>query len=104
MCVGRLRGVCGVCVGGVCGMCVGGACGVCVLGGLGVCGGGFGRVWRGRGSVREGKYRSPLYYPDTLVNPDTCLGTQIVLLKGCVIRKKNETKFTEDKTPSKLRI
>ena len=37
-----------------------------------------GRVWgvlgRGGGSVRERKYRSPLYYPDTLVNPDTCLG------------------------------
>ena len=25
-------------------------------------------------SVGERKYRSPLYYPDTLVNPDTCLG------------------------------
>ena len=85
-------GVCGACVvacavcGGVCGVwgrvwcvvacavgvCVGrvrGACavrGVCVV----VCGGRVGCVR----SVGEGKYRSPLYYPDTLVNPDTCLG------------------------------
>ena len=57
-----VRGVCGACAGrvrGVCGACVG-----CVLG----------RVWRGGGAVVERKYRSPLYYPDTLVNLDTCLG------------------------------
>ena len=40
------------------------------------------RVWGrelGMRSVGERKYRSPLYYLDTLVNPDTCLG--IVLEK-----------------------
>ena len=41
---------------------------------LGGCvGAGVGCVWCVR-SVGERKYRSPLYYPDTLVNPDTCLG------------------------------
>ena len=63
--MGRVMGVCGVCVGG--GR-VWGACGVCVVGGRG------GRVGGGGGGVVERKYRSPLYYPDTLVNPDTCLG------------------------------
>ena len=40
----------------------------------GVCWGGG--TFRGRegGGLMERKYRSPLYYPDTLVNPDTCLG------------------------------
>ena len=33
----------------------------------------LGREWGVR-SVGQRKYRSPLYYPDTLVNPDTCLG------------------------------
>ena len=39
---------------------------------LGGGGGGGGSV--GVVAVWERKYRSPLYYPDTLVNPDTCLG------------------------------
>ena len=58
------------CVGGVCGACVvrvRGVCGACTVCG-GVCVGAWGRGGRGR------KYRSPLYYPDTLVNLDTCLG------------------------------
>ena len=54
---------------GVCGV----ACVVCV----GACGCG-GRVYLGvsgvLGPCGKRKYRSPLYYPDTLVNPDTCLG------------------------------
>ena len=79
--LGRVRGVCWV----VCGSCVcvcWGGCGVCigrvwVLGRVcgvgvlvrvwGVCWG----VWRFRG---EKLSLAPLYYPDTLVNPDTCLG------------------------------
>ena len=35
----------------------------------------WGREWGVR-SVGERKYRSPLYYPDTLVNLDTCLGNE----------------------------
>ena len=64
-------GVWGVCVGvcggygRVCGVCVGG-----VLGRVGVC---VGACWGVR-AFGERKYRSPLYYPDTLVHPDTCLG------------------------------
>ena len=71
-------GVCG-CV-GVCGCGVVGVwwCGrvmvwACVWGVWGV----FGVCVRACGGVRalgERKYRSPLYYPDTLVNLDTCLG------------------------------
>ena len=62
--VGHVCGVCVACVWlcGVCGVCVGacgGMCCVCVLG----CG--------GRGEVKVSL--APLYYPDTLVNPDTCL-------------------------------
>ena len=60
VCVGACVGVCGVCVG-----CVWGVCGACVGGCLGWC------CW-GRG--REKVSLAPLYYPDTLVNPDTCLG------------------------------
>ena len=37
-------------------------------------------------SVGERKYRSPLYYPDTLVNPDTCLG---IILKIIVTLNKS---------------
>jgi len=56
-----------VCVGvGMRGACSGGVRGVC----SGVGGGRVGCVQ----AVGERKYRSPLYYPDTLVNPDTCLG------------------------------
>ena len=66
-CVGRVWGVFGACLCGVCW----GACGACVLWGCwGVCGGGV--------FVVERKYRSPLYYPDTLVNPDTCLGFSVI--------------------------
>ena len=64
-------GVCVACVGCVWGVCVG----ACVLG----------RVWRGGGDHVEMKYCSPLYYPDTLVNPDTCLG--ILLLHYCKVIK-----------------
>ena len=72
--LGRVMGVGGVRVWGVCGSCVvGGGTGAC----WGVCGAFVGCVW-GRGgcwgAVVEREYRSPLYYPDTLVNPDTCLG------------------------------
>ena len=56
--VGRVRDVCGV-WGGVWCVCVG----ACV-------------AW-GRGR----KYRSPLYYPDTLVNLDTCLGRFLPTVK-----------------------
>ena len=67
MCRGRVWGVCrgrvGVCVGCVLGR-VSGRMSERVLGVSGV------RV----GAVGESKYRSPLYYLDTLVNPDTCLG------------------------------
>ena len=53
-------------------MCVGcvGACwGVCdgVCGGVRV--GVYGREWSQQ-AVGERRYRSPLYYPDTLVNPE----------------------------------
>ena len=45
--------------------------GVCVEWGVcGVCESGV-------RSLGERKYRSPLYYPDTLVNPDTCLGVLV---------------------------
>ena len=62
VCVGE--GV--VCVLGVCGcwgVCVVWVC-WCVCGVCGVCGG-----FRG-----EKVSLAPLYYPDTLINPDTCLG------------------------------
>ena len=46
----------------------------CVGRGMGPCVGCvLGRVGCVR-AVGERNYRSPLYYPDTLVNPDTCLG------------------------------
>ena len=67
--------VCWACVLGVWGVCV-----VCVRGVCGVCEGWAFVEWgcdvwvRGVVAVEERKYRSPLYYPDTLVNPDTCLG------------------------------
>ena len=44
------------------------------------CVGRVGRVW----AVGERKYRSPLYYPDTLVNPDTCLGDKSGSLEDTV--------------------
>ena len=58
-----VRGVCGVCVG-----CVGRGwkCGTCV-----------GRWGRCVGR-KERVSLAPLYYPDTLVNPDTCLGSSSV--------------------------
>ena len=69
--MGRVRvGCVGVRVGRVLGVRVWGVLG-CVLG---VCGGVVGACVWGGGGVAERKYRSPLYYPDTLVNPDTCLG------------------------------
>ena len=75
-----MRGVCGACAGcvrGVCRVCAG-----CVQGVCGACGG---------GAVVERKYRSPLYYPDTLVNLDTCLGVlanNIVKTKSTVLAEK----------------
>ena len=45
--------------------------GACVV--VWVCGWGRGHVGCVQ-AVGERKYRSPLYYPDTLVNLDTCLG------------------------------
>ena len=54
-----MRGVCG------------GVRGVCM------CGVGVGVAWDVRGVGMGRKERvslAPLYYPDTLVNPDTCLG------------------------------
>ena len=56
MCVGRVGCVCGVCAGWAF---VEWGCDVWV---------------RGVVAVEERKYRSPFYYPDTLVNLDTCLG------------------------------
>ena len=44
----------------------------------------LGREWGVR-SVGERKYRSPLYYPDTLVNPDTCLGSILKLANNSVL-------------------
>ena len=79
MCVGRGWGVWVVmwCVGvrcgwGVWGVCVlgCGSCGVCVC--WGVC-----RVWGRQGDTVS---LAPLYYPDTLVNLDTCLGLEFVKL------------------------
>ena len=67
--LGRVMGVCGVCVGRV-----------WWVGGRGRVGVFVGRLWGVCGGVGvleavvEREYRSPLYYPDTLVNPDTCLG------------------------------
>ena len=70
-----MGGVCvGACVGfGACVVCVeacvlghGGCGGVCGI----VCGACVGCWCCGRKSVSF----APLYYPDTLVNPDTCLG------------------------------
>ena len=52
---------------------------VCVVGG-GREWGVWGREWGVR-SVGERKYRSPLYYPDTLVNLDTCLGLEYSYLQ-----------------------
>ena len=73
----RVLGVCGLCRGCVQGIvgrvrCVWGVYVVCACGAFVGCV--LGRVWRGGGAVVERKYRSPLYYPDTLVNLDTCLG------------------------------
>ena len=73
----RVLGVCGLCRGCVQGVvgrvrCVWGVYVVCACGAFVGCV--LGRVWRGGGAVVERKYRSPLYYPDTLVNLDTCLG------------------------------
>ena len=70
----EIRVGCGVCVCGVCVCVVCGVCGVLWCVGLRV-GVGFG-AWWGVRSLGERKYRSPLYYPDTLVNSDTCLGEQ----------------------------
>ena len=61
MCVGCVRGVCGVCVGrvwGVCRACAARAWGVCV-------------------GQEVLVLLAPLYYPDTLVNLDTCLGKDV---------------------------
>ena len=68
--LGCVWGMCGVCVGCLWCVCVGRVLGVWALWWWCVWGGVWGRVCVGRGS----KYRSPLYLPDTLVNPDTCLG------------------------------
>ena len=72
LCVGYVLECVGVCgVVGWCGVWRGGCSGVgCVLG----------RV-RGVQAVGDRKYRSPLYYPDTLVNPDTCLGIDFCPIK-----------------------
>ena len=63
-------------LGRVCGVCVG-ACVVCVCVG-------------GRGCGRKCVSFAPLYYPDTLVNPDTCLGSlkgQIVIFDSFFLQK-----------------
>ena len=59
-CVGVCRGVSGRCWAGV---------------GCGDVGGCVG--WWCWGRAREKVSLAPLYFPDTLVNPDTCLGTEI---------------------------
>ena len=74
--MGCVGGVCGACAGRVQGVC--GACAGCVCGG-GACGG-----W----AVVERKYRSPLYYPDTLVNLDTCLGLFDLGLLICSLKDR----------------
>ena len=40
--------------------------------------------------VVERKYCSPLYYPDTLVNPDTCLGVEYSNLHNRSISEVDE--------------
>ena len=73
---------------GVCGTCSGRACGVCrACVGRVWCVWGVGCVWHvwgvwGRAwGVCVGQKvlvsLAPLYYPDTLVNPDTCLGSTV---------------------------
>ena len=68
----RVWGVCGACVRRVWGVCWGlgwGVCGVCCARVCVWC------VWGcGRGVRGEKVSLAPLYNPDTLVNPDTCLG------------------------------
>ena len=64
---------------GACGVCVGawedGCCGVRgVCRGVWGCGGIVWGLWGEKVSL------APLYYPETLVNPDTCLGTSKKLL------------------------
>ena len=70
-CVGE---VCQGGVGEVLGRCVGKVCrgGVFCVGC--VCWGGVSGV----SGMAVGWQLAPLYYPDTLVNPDTCLGNSIV--------------------------
>ena len=58
-----MKGKLEVGVGGVRGVCVWGVCGACV-----------GRVWGVCVGQKLFVSLAPLYYPDTLVNPDTCLG------------------------------
>ena len=65
-CVGRARGVRVVCVGRV--WCVWGV--GCVWHVWGV----WGRAWGVCVGQKVLVSLAPLYYPDTLVNPDTCLG------------------------------
>ena len=68
----HILSACGACV-GVCESCVGVWGSVC---GAGV-GGCVGWCWsRGREKV----LLAPLYYPDTLVNSDTCLGSNFDIL------------------------
>ena len=69
MCAGRVRGVCGACAG-----CVWGVCGVCVERVQGVCRACAARAWGVCVGQEVLVSLAPLYYPDTLVNPDTCLG------------------------------
>ena len=66
-------GVCGACVG-----CVWGVCVVCVWRVQGVCRACAGRAWGVCVGQEVLVLLAPLYYPDTLVNPDTCLGTNLV--------------------------
>ena len=74
MCRGGVGEVLGMCVGGVGEVCLG-VSGRCFRGCRGVSGKcvGDGMMLK---SVRmaRGQQLVPLYYPDTLVNPDTCLG------------------------------
>ena len=66
-----------VCRGGESGRCVGEVSGRCRGGVLGKAGKGMMlEGWRA-----GGRELAPLYYPDTLVNPDTCLGLTVMHLK-----------------------
>ena len=74
--------MCGACLGCAWGVRVGrgGVCEMCGVRGVCLCGVRVGGAWdvRGVGAGRKERVSlARLYYPDTMVNPDTCLGYNI---------------------------